>query len=216
MKWLTQKISRRISDAVIAPYASSARTLEIGAYGNPSYARFFPNRTGIDIKSGPGVDVVASVYALPFSDGEFDTVLCISVLEHLEEPGRAIAEIKRVLKSGGHAIVSVPFLFPIHDAPGDYWRFTKFGLQYLFREGWHIEHLSAEADAQTSLAILIQRFGYQTRLHLNFITKAVLFCIAQALVVLPRLAIKIFGDIHKKHEEPDAFAGAFFLVARKQ
>src|SRR3989344_3716857 len=113
---IVSKISRQKLDKLISAHASEARTLEIGSYGNPEYGKYFPNKVGVDIKEGKGVDMIASVYELPFKDGEFDIVLCMSVLEHLEDPPRAIREMRRVLKTGGSIIISVPFMFPIHDA----------------------------------------------------------------------------------------------------
>ncbi len=215
MSFLTDKISRKRLDTLIAPYASDARVLEVGSYGKPSYGSYFQHRTGIDIKPGPGVDIVASVYDLPFQDGEFDVVLCMSVLEHLKEPARAITEMRRCLKAGGRIIVSVPFLFPIHDAPGDFWRFTKYGLQELFHSGWTIEKLEAEADAQTSFAILAQRAGYQSRMRFNAVSKFLLFAFAKILQKMPSMFRAIYGDIKKSIKEKDAFASAFFLVASK-
>lgn len=215
MHWLTKKISRELSDEAIEPYASDGWTLEVGAYGRPSYGRFFPNRTGVDVREGSGVDRVASVYDLPFKDGEFENVLCMSVLEHLEEPRKAIKEMWRVLKPGGRIIVSVPFLFPIHDAPGDYWRFTKYGLQQLFSKGWNIIELKAEGDIQKSLAVLLQRVALQGRFRLDKLTKVKLFLFARILNWAPRWWRAIFGDIHKKQREDDAFASAFFVVAEK-
>jgi ubiquinone/menaquinone biosynthesis C-methylase UbiE len=52
-----------------------------------------------------------SVYKLPYKDNSFDIVLCNEVLEHLEEPEKALAELKRVTKS--HLLLSVPNE-PIH------------------------------------------------------------------------------------------------------
>jgi hypothetical protein len=43
------------------------------------------------------------------------------------------------LKSGGKLILSTPFILPIHDRPHDYYRFTKFGLQYLLRNFNQVE-----------------------------------------------------------------------------
>lgn len=215
MEFLISKISRRISDKIISEYGTGERVLEIGSHGKPSYTRFFPNRVGVDIKEGAGVDVVGSVYQLPFADHEFGMVLCMSVLEHLEDPVKAVREMRRVLKPEGRIIVSVPFLFPIHDAPGDYWRFTKYGLRKLFSDGWVIEKLVAETKPQEALAVLMQRFGYQTRLKLNKPLKVVVFFVAWLISHMPNVATKIFGDIHKKVEEPDAFASGFFLVARR-
>lgn len=47
-----------------------------------------------------------SVYKLPFSDKSFDAVLCSEVLEHLDDPNRAVSELKRVARS--HVIITVP------------------------------------------------------------------------------------------------------------
>lgn len=213
--WLTKKISRELSDRLIAPFASEGRTLEVGAFGEPSYGRWFPNRVGIDIKPGPGVDTVASVYDIPFPDASFDNVLCMSVLEHLEDPPRAIAEMRRVLKEGGRIIVSTPFLFPLHDAPGDYWRFTAYGLRHLF-VAWDIETVKGESSAQESLAVLLQRYAYQTTMRANAVMKVLVLLFARMVYAMPSIPRKVFGDIHKRQEAPDAFASAFFLVARKR
>ena len=208
------KIARIKLDKKVAPYASSGKTLEVGACGNPSYRQYFPNRIGIDLKEGPGVDLVATVYELPFADATFDLVLCLVVLEHLEDPKRAIAEMSRVLRPGGKILVSVPFLLPIHDAPNDFWRFTKFGLKVLFKD-WQIEELSAETNFNETFAVLLQRVGYQTKFYLNPIFKLLIFLSAWILSRLPVLAKNIYGDIKKSHEEKEAFTSSFFLVARK-
>ena len=49
---------------------------------------------------------------LPFGAGRFDLVVCSEVLEHVSEPGQAVAEAARVLKPGGHLVVSVPRRWP--------------------------------------------------------------------------------------------------------
>jgi len=77
---------------------------------------------------------------LPIKDGVFDTVLLLDVLEHLPEPEEAIREAKRVLRKEGALLVQTPFLYPIHDAPHDYQRWTSFGLRQLAkRYGFDIE-----------------------------------------------------------------------------
>lgn len=47
-----------------------------------------------------------SIYKLPFSDRSFDTVICSEVLEHLDEPERAVAELKRVARKA--VVITVP------------------------------------------------------------------------------------------------------------
>ncbi len=215
MSFLVSKISRKKLDALVSEYGTDKLVLEIGSKGEPSYTKFFPNRIGVDVMGGAGVDVVASVYKLPFENDSFDLVLCLSVLEHLEKPLEAIFEIRRVVKIGGKVIVSTPFLFPIHDAPGDYWRFTKFGLQKIFSSGWQIEKLCAETNAQEAFAVLLQRLGYQTKMRLNKFSKFFVFLFARLIEKMPNMIKVSFGDIRKSQKEPEAFTSAFFLVAKK-
>jgi SAM-dependent methyltransferase len=61
------------------------------------------------------------------------TVIALDTLEHVERPWEAMAEIQRVLKPGGIAILTSVMRFPIHGYPNDYWRFTPEGLRSLFK-----------------------------------------------------------------------------------
>lgn len=68
-----------------------------------------------------------------------DVVLCEQVLEHTEDPLRAVQNLFSLLRLGGYAVVSVPFLVRVHNEPGDYWRFTPAGLRVLLeRAGFEI------------------------------------------------------------------------------
>ncbi len=81
-------------------------------------------------------------HKLPFPDGSFDTVVLLEVLEHLPDPCGALEEARRVLVHGGRILVSTPFLYPIHDAPMDYRRWTRYGLRVMVRKsGLEILHL---------------------------------------------------------------------------
>jgi SAM-dependent methyltransferase len=64
--------------------------------------------------------------AMALPDNEYDTVLNIQVLEHVLEPLRMIAEIARVLKPGGYAIILIPQTSLVHMAPHHYGNFTQF------------------------------------------------------------------------------------------
>ena len=87
--------------------------------------------TCLDAIAGDTVDVVGSVLEMPFQDSSFDTVVCNQVLEHVSEPEHLMSEIYRVLRSGGHAIITAPFMQPIHNDPGDFFRYTPEGMAAL-------------------------------------------------------------------------------------
>lgn len=82
-------------------------------------------------------DIVGDVHNLPLPDNSVDAVICIALLEHVEEPQKAMKEIHRVLKPGGYLFVYVPFLYYYHPLPGyygDFYRYTVDGMKYLARD----------------------------------------------------------------------------------
>jgi SAM-dependent methyltransferase len=74
-------------------------------------------------------DLFADAQVLPLQDESVDHALLLDVLEHLPDPQCCLAEIQRVLKAKGTLTIQVPFLYPIHDAPLDFHRWTRHGLQ---------------------------------------------------------------------------------------
>lgn len=67
---------------------------------------------------------------LPFRDGEFDTIILSSVLEHLSQPENLFKEMSRILSTKGKIIMNVPFYYHLHELPYDYYRYTEFALRY--------------------------------------------------------------------------------------
>lgn len=89
--------------------------------------------TRYDIASEDPDVTLGPIESMPFADGMFDSALCNAVLEHVVDPERATAELARVVRKGGHIVVTVPFLQPYHASPGDYRRYTADGLAQLGR-----------------------------------------------------------------------------------
>src|SRR3989338_816840 len=214
---LTCKITRPRLEAFLRKYASDAKTLDIGC-GNDQYGELFPNRTTLDIEARPGVkvDIIADAHDLSqIKNDTFGVVLCTEVLEHLHTPPKAIAEFNRILKPGGLLLLSTRFIFPIHDAPGDYYRFTKYGLQYLLRE-FAIEELKSETSTGETLAVLYQRIGFQCS-TLGFRPfKLVWFLKAKCMLLFARIITKEYGDIHHKQEEQGILSSGYYVAARKK
>lgn len=110
-------------------------------------------------------DVKADIFAdlnarLPIEDGVADTVISFSVLEHLREPELMLIEAHRLLKPGGSIVLQVPFMWWVHEAPHDYFRFTRHGLEHLFRKAGFVD---IEISANTGFwAMWVSKFNYQT------------------------------------------------------
>jgi SAM-dependent methyltransferase len=101
--------------------------------------------------------VFANGASLPFRDCQFD----LEMIEHVPDPHQVLAEIFRVLKNGGKAWISMPFLYQLHDAPFDFQRFTEVGMK--------------SAALRAGLEIFsIQRAEHSIR------TAGLLFCLAIA------------------------------------
>ncbi|MFH1532767.1 MAG: methyltransferase domain-containing protein [Pseudomonadota bacterium] len=71
---------------------------------------------------------------LPVSSSAADSVVSFQVMEHLREPGQFLSECHRILRTGGHLVLSIPFLWPVHEGPVDYYRYTRFGLHHLLEK----------------------------------------------------------------------------------
>lgn len=141
-------VARAVSEAFDLP----GPIVEIGSYqveGQESVGDLrglFPGHeyTGIDMRLGPGVDLVADVEELPLDDASVGTVIALNTFEHVPRFWRGFEEIDRVLRTDGVFFVACPFYFRIHNHPSDYWRFTPEALDFLMRDaypqrvmGWH-------------------------------------------------------------------------------
>jgi SAM-dependent methyltransferase len=127
------------------------RLIDIGC-GIKPYSKllepFVSDHVGVDhevtFHDTSNIDLFGTAYEIPVEKETFDTAICTAVLEHLEEPEQALRECHRVLKPGGIAVYSVPFIWHLHEEPRDFYRYSKYGLKYLFEKaGFEIVELEA-------------------------------------------------------------------------
>ena len=104
------------------------RILDVGSYSvNGSVKPIFSKGiyVGMDMSSGPNVDVVANCHDIPFKDNYFNIVISISCFEHDDMFWLSFLEICRVTKKGGYIYINAPSNGPYHGHPTDNWRFYK-------------------------------------------------------------------------------------------
>jgi SAM-dependent methyltransferase len=125
--------------------------VDIGCGVKPYESIFLPyvsRYVGIDLHNSPygtsKIDLLGSAYQTNLASSFCDLVLCTEVLEHLKEPGQALKEFYRILKPNGRLILTVPFFWPIHEEPRDFFRYTEYGLKYLLKEvGYKVVEIKA-------------------------------------------------------------------------
>ena len=172
--------------------------LDLGA-GNQPFRPWYEDKVdrviAADAAPLPGLDVISFAAPLPFREGVFDSILCTSVLEHVDNAEQAIAEIVRVLSPGGRLLITVPFLYPEHEAPHDYWRTTHHGLRsVLERHGLVVDDMSAQGGPILMLAhfvilAIVQAIGFASG-KLGWAGRALNNRLTATIIAAPQEAIR--------------------------
>jgi len=156
-RWLRDEAQR------LRSAGTPVRILDVGCGPKPYYPFFADvaaEYIGLDVAPTPSADVVGVVEEMPLDSGRFDLVLCTQVLEHCDEPTRAVAELRRVTAPGGRVLASTHGVQVYHPSPHDYWRWTHEGLARLFRENaeWAGLRVEPAAGTASTLAMLLGTF----------------------------------------------------------
>ena len=208
-----------IEDAV----AAFARALPVGARvldagsGEGQYRHHFARQRycGVDLAVGDAawdysqVDALADLTALPFRTATFDAAVHIVTIEHLREPGRALAEIARTLAPGGTLLIAAPHEWEVHQAPHDYFRYTRYGLAYLLEQaGFEVREMRAAGGYFRLLARRLLN-------GLQFFTGGIrwlLFLPAAILLVPPALVLPLLDALDRDRN----FTLGYICWARKR
>lgn len=124
---------RKAEHRALAALTLSGTVLDLGGDTNATYRKVVTGTVAVtsvnmDAKTAP--DTVHDLeQPLPFANASYDHVLLINVLEHIYNYRQVLREAARVVRPEGSVVIVVPFLFPVHPSPHDYWRFTAETLQ---------------------------------------------------------------------------------------
>lgn len=207
----------RVFDREFLPLAEQyfhGRLVDIGCGTKPyrePLERLVTEHVGVDLPEGvhgqDSVDLTGTAYTIPAESESFDSALCTAVLEHLEEPELALRECFRVLRAGGVAIYSAPLIWHVHEEPRDFFRYTEFGLRYLFeKSGFEIVELKALSGFWltfgTMLSYNVYRFDHG---------------ILRALRLTPLLSLSIqhTAMLLERLDRTEEWTWMYIVVARK-
>lgn len=101
-------------------------------------------------------DIVGDIHAIPLEDRSIQAIFCLAVLEHVENPIKAMEEMYRVLQPGGKILIYVPFLYYYHAHQGyykDYWRFTYDTLEMFAKNFSKFEIVEVRLPVETLIRL---------------------------------------------------------------
>ncbi|WP_324171531.1 class I SAM-dependent methyltransferase [Sulfurimonas sp.] len=153
----------------------------------------------------------ADIKNLPFDSNSIDSVILTQVLEHIDEPYKALCEVQRVLKKGGILILSVPFIYQAHATPYDFFRFSEYGLKELCKK-YDFEILEFHYQGYFGTAIVSMLNGFIWNLASKYkILRNTIFLPILLIMFTINNIIGLCLDLIKLKE----FTPNFFLVAKK-
>ncbi|MDX1663324.1 MAG: methyltransferase domain-containing protein [Candidatus Promineifilaceae bacterium] len=146
---------RTAFEAAIGAQPEEALCVAVG--GGPTHLH--PKLVNLNIAPFANVHVVGDAYQLPYANDAVDAVHCEAVLEHLELPDVAVAEMFRVLRPGGQLYAATPFLQPFHAYPNHFQNFTEVGHRRLFeRAGFAIVDSGGCVGPTYAVSALVYRY----------------------------------------------------------
>ena len=207
---------RDIQDAV--QHYTRGDFLDLGCGNKPYESLYTPlseSQVGCDVIQSDRnrVDVICPADKLAFPDNSFDTVLCTQVLEHVYEHDEMIKEIWRVLKPGGHIILTVPFAWELHEEPYDFFRYTKHALKILFeKHGLEIDYIRPNGGKWAAVYQLRNNMLFSSFAKKTFASRLKKFFYVKMKMISLRNLFAIWLD--KKFRD-EVFTLNYIVVAHK-
>ena len=145
-------------------------------------------------------------------DDYADTIVSLSVMEHLCEPQIFLNESYRILKDGGIMILQVPWMWWIHELPHDYFRYTPYGLKYMFEKAGY-----KDIQVQPTTGFFSMWFLKMNYFSLKWIKGSKIRRALTKAFLIPfwYTAQKLAPWLDSKHRGWSLESAGFFVVAKK-
>ena len=191
----------------VAGFPDEACVANVGSAG----LRHGEKILNVDLIPGPGVDVVGDATELPFRTNSLDGIISRRVLEHVCKPGKAVAEMHRVLKPGGRAWCEIPFLQGYHPTPTDFQRYTIAGLADLFDAFTVVESGVALGPSSTLSWVLREYLSILFAFNNPYLYKA-----NERIFSWVTLPVKFLDLITARSRFASQIASSFYIVVEKK
>jgi len=185
---------------------STGYTLDISSEMHTSYDKEWnielKNLIKIDIDIEGKPNILADINNLPFKNNSISNFGCFNVLELLQFPKIAIEEIYRVLNKSGYLVGYVPFLYPIHNQPVDYWRFSNNSLHQILNDAGFEN-------------IIIEPLGGRFIVMYDIILPKKLFFVRFTLSLISIGLNMLYEMFHSKEYNREMYPSGYFFYAKK-
>ena len=209
-------VKSRIKNLINSEFKSNNdKILDLGCGDIPYYHEDIQGKIiCLDIKKTSKIHLISDAGKLPFKPNSFDEVISVNSFYYFNNPFDVIKSIHNILKKGGKLILIVPFLYPVHDAPDDRYRFTEYGLRTLLEDSFRIERIETIGGIFNHPAVILHSlikgipllFSRKTRKFVQILVRVLwpFYIIAQLFSILDAV------DITRR------FPTYYFVVAGKK
>lgn len=143
-----------------------------------------------------------------------DTIVSLSVMEHLYEPQIFLKESYRILRMDGVMILQVPWMWWIHEAPHDYFRYTPYGLKFLFENAGFEDIKVQPMSGFFSMWILkMNYFSLRWIKKPSWKSNVIKFCLLKPLWYIGQ---KLAPWLDSKHRGWSLESVGYFVIAQKK
>mgnify|MGYP001605981257 CR=1 FL=1 len=205
---------RKAEHVALTRVSLSGSVLDLGGDKNSGYAHLLGEELHIttvntDERASPDIfhDLEQS---LPLADASYDHVLLINVLEHIYNYRQLLSEAARTVRSGGTVTIIVPFLFPLHPSPNDFWRFSAETL----RRECGVIGLTVEELLPLGSGVFAARYVMIDRLMPTPLRLIGAYTLAPLSHLLDVVFARLASLLGKKYIYSD-YALGYFVCARK-
>ncbi len=210
-----------ISDRYLEKYSKyiKGHLVDLGC-GEAPYKEYFlqyaDKYTGVDWTKtlhNSKADVVSDLNKnIELEDEVADSIISLSVMEHLCEPQIFLNESYRILKKGGVMILQVPWQWWIHEAPYDYFRYTPYGLKYIFEKAG-FEDIEIEAQTGFFTTSIVKMNYFSSRYIIG--PRPLRLLIKGMMIPIWTLGQLVAPYLDKLDKNWDAETQGYFVLARK-